>query len=753
MSLSGINNRQYTLGQKLAGGFGFTLLMLVLVAGFGIFEVGSIDHALRKQLIPQIKHEFRIFTVRADLIEAQLHLHQYFSSADKEVIEEGRKHVRQAIELTDQIISQTTEEDVVATYQQLNMLSSNILSELDETQRLTEEIGIDENSGLRAKMRTAAHQAEVTLAEHNLSEASGYLLDIYKSNRPGKALFDRLEQAIKKSDVASKDQGPLLNALNAAERRPTAANLTQLSRVFDQIHLPGAGALYLETRRNEKDFLIRFDRKYLQKHDQSLGKLEQVITRSGLNQQDKTKAIQALSDYNESFDALAELKLKVLEQNGHVQSLALTIDAMVEGISSDEKAETAEISESIDSQVNLSKILLWSVSILGLVGAVAFAIWFVRYLTRLLLDLAQNLNVSARQVAAASDEIAQSSQQLSEGATEQAASLEETSSSMEQMSSQTDQNAQSATRTAEEIQKIRDIVVQSAENTENAAGIAAQAKEAAEKGARAMSDILAAMDQINSSSHEITDIVEVINEITHQTKMLATNAAIEAARAGEQGKGFAVVADEVSKLAESSKSAAKDIGRLIKESGKRATAGHEQAQQGQQVLKEILERNSQVEELMEELAESARFQSRKMDKAAEEVMAINTASGEQANGIRQVSEAVVQMDKVTQSNAANAEETASASEELSAQAQMLHQLVADLALQVGAKLDHQQENRGPANPPSPRRSTRLEIQPSDLQRHHRAEPIKATPELPQQGSSKRIKPTEAIPMREDFSDF
>jgi len=292
---------------------------------------------------------------------------------------------------------------------------------------------------------------------------------------------------------------------------------------------------------------------------------------------------------------------------------------------------------------------------LGLGSTIAFII--IRGTTRTLRQVADSLNEGSDQVASAANQVSASSQSLAEGASEQAASLEETSASLEEMSSMTKKNA---------------------ENAQSAKNLASETRVAADAGTTDMREMNEAMSAIKTSSDNIAKIIKTIDEIAFQTNILALNAAVEAARAGEAGMGFAVVAEEVRSLAQRSAQAAKETAEKIEDSIQKSAHGVEISSKVGERLQSIATRTKQVDELIGEIA---------------------TASAEQTQGIQQVNITVSQMDKVTQTNAAGAEEGASAAEELSSQAAVLKESISQLLQLIGGSDSASKvERRGAAAP-------------------------------------------------------
>jgi aerotaxis receptor len=245
----------------------------------------------------------------------------------------------------------------------------------------------------------------------------------------------------------------------------------------------------------------------------------------------------------------------------------------------------------------------------------------------------RDVRVNVETMAVATRQIAAGNADLSGRTEAQAASLEETASSVEQFSATVKQNA---------------------DNSAQANQLAVSASTVAVQGGEIVADVIATMDEINTSSRKIVDIIGLIEGIAFQTNILALNAAVEAARAGEQGRGFAVVAGEVRNLAQRSATAAKDIKNLIDVSVGKVSAGMVQVDRAGATMKEVVSSVQQVTAIMRE---------------------ISIASHEQSIGVDQVNSAIAHMDQVTQQNAALVEEAAAATASLALEAGGLTQAV------------------------------------------------------------------------------
>lgn len=265
-------------------------------------------------------------------------------------------------------------------------------------------------------------------------------------------------------------------------------------------------------------------------------------------------------------------------------------------------------------------------------------------------DTVVRMDEASGAIGTAASDIAEGNANLNKRTQEQSSALEETAASLEEMTATVKQNAANAVQANQ---------------------LAASAREAAEKGGQVVGSAVSAMTAITESSKKVADIIGVIEQIAFQTNMLALNAAVEAARAGDQGRGFAVVAAEVRNLAQRSAAAAKEIKGLIQDSQEKVEQGAKLVNRSGETLQEIVGSVKKVSDIVGE---------------------INAASDEQATGIEQINQAVIQMDKSTQQNAAMVEQAAAAAESMNEQARSLTELVSFFRVEA---------ERAPTPPPPP----------------------------------------------------
>jgi len=264
--------------------------------------------------------------------------------------------------------------------------------------------------------------------------------------------------------------------------------------------------------------------------------------------------------------------------------------------------------------------------------------------TAQLTGIVRGIQVAADSINNAAQELAAGNNDLSRRTEQQAANLEEAAASMEELTSTVRQNAELARQ---------------ADSEAHAAGAAVRETE------QAMAQMASVMGEIDQSSARISEISTVIDGIAFQTNILALNAAVEAARAGEQGRGFAVVASEVRTLAQRAGVAAKEIKELIEDAAAKVKSGLAVTVESEAAIARVAQASSRTTQLMSDIA---------------------AASKEQAAGIEQVNQVVVQMDQVTQQNAALVEEATAASRALEEQAHALTTSVAVFKVEQGARM-------------------------------------------------------------------
>ena len=306
-------------------------------------------------------------------------------------------------------------------------------------------------------------------------------------------------------------------------------------------------------------------------------------------------------------------------------------------------------------------LLLGPMLVLTMV-VLAFAYLGINGINRQLNRAIQGLAESSKGVDGAAQQLSSASNELAEGTSDQAASLEETSSTLEELTSMVSSNTETARKLDEKAQAVQDI---------------------ARQGSSAMARMVKMIQEIKSASDDTAKIIKTIDEIAFQTNLLALNAAVEAARAGDAGKGFAVVAEEVRNLAQRSAEAAKDTNELIVASQEKSDQGVNASSSVDEALNQVTSRINEMVAMVRQVAHS---------------------SEEQSEGIDQINQTVSRLGQSTQSGAATAQETSSASGQLLGMVDSLNHIVHELMVIVDGEVKRKKGDslRGNGSLPAPK---------------------------------------------------
>ncbi|WP_263376810.1 methyl-accepting chemotaxis protein [Granulicella aggregans] len=296
--------------------------------------------------------------------------------------------------------------------------------------------------------------------------------------------------------------------------------------------------------------------------------------------------------------------------------------------------------DAVTASNNQQKFLGFLLFLLASAFAVVSVLILEKQVSKPLRDLVNRLSDGALRIAASATEVSSSSQSVSEDASHHAASLEETSAASEEIKAMAQSNT---------------------DGCRSAANLMSMSQEKFTHTNRSLSDLVLAMEEIKSSSGKISRIIKVIDEIAFQTNILALNAAVEAARAGEAGNGFAVVADEVRTLAQRSAQAARDTAELIGDSILKSNSGKTKVDEVSAAIQAVTDESSRVKLLVDQ---------------------ISLGSVEQTHGISNIARAISQMEQLTQTSAASAQQSAKAAGELTDQSESLEDIVKILSTVV-----------------------------------------------------------------------
>ncbi|WP_227657673.1 methyl-accepting chemotaxis protein [Candidatus Magnetaquicoccus inordinatus] len=681
------------IGYKIAFGFGIVGLLFLGVITLYQNTLAQTLYTFQTEILDRAEVEkSRATQVNTLLLEARRNEKDFFLRKEGKYLE-GVRTLIQALQKQVDEMMQTAlankDESSAKMDGEIKRLSGEYLTAFLQVGQAETEKGLDPQSGLQGIFRQNAHTLEKRIKEFDSEEISLDLLHLrrvekdYLLRKDLKYVMNlekrmqHLLQSIERSTLSAGaktqltknvelywtefkhflQQGADKGALSDGFREAAQ----QIEAQLEGLYVPGLAQAYLEIRKDEKDYLLRGDEKYVAAVGKRVAQLQQVIQAAGITASEKQSLVETITRYHDAFLALVAKDQEINTHGVKMRAAAHAITPIVADLvkeASNDMTSTASAAATASQQqarfalivsaviLFLGALLAWIIG-KGIVDPIhalrtilqAFAEGDLSISSQITQKdeigaMADALDQSAirlreviEQIKQSSVEVAHGGQQLSDAAqsfaqnsAEQAAAIEETSSSMDLMAHSIQQNNQHAVTTAQISQ-------------------------------HAAQDAVATGQSVSQAVHamrEIAQKISVIEEISRQTNLLALNAAIEAARAGEHGKGFAVVAAEVRKLAERSQHAAGEIGTL-------STSSMQVAEQAGSMLAKLVP---------------------EIQKTAALIQGIATASQEQDHSATQINSAIQQMDHSIQRNAGTSEEMAATSEQLSAQADALQDAIA-----------------------------------------------------------------------------
>jgi methyl-accepting chemotaxis protein len=659
--------KQTKLNEKIIGAFALVILLMTGVVGICQFSAQRMSRGFQALLNGHVALERHAAQADTLLTRALMDKDSFLLTRDLGLMDDHRRSVTGLIEHL-AAIKEIEERDNPIRAQAV----AGIISLVREYRGLADAVvnayqlmGLDESKGYQGQFREMAHALQQAMPEHDLDALATSFYEMQRdakeylsagdppSHERFRATLARYTAILNDSScdpVAKRVQLGALRQCTAASARLLAdpdsdreadqgqlrVAMVTMERAINSVKVPGAMALMLDIRKNEKDYLLRGTEKYAQQTHEAMKALRQAFVTAGVDQGHIDDVNDQLAAYAKAFDALVAEKAAIDDLKAKIGKVVNRLEPMIDKIAVEANSAGVQETIGIESRARTLAKGAWSASLITILLASSLTIALVRTICRPINLAVNSMIAGAEQVAFASGQVSSSSNFLAEGAGQQAAALEETSASMEQLSAMTQRNSEHAAQ-ADDLMRASLGTIREADDT--------------------MREMGHSMREIAEASGSTAKILKTIDEIAFQTNLLALNAAVEAARAGEAGAGFAVVADEVRKLALRSTEAAKETATQIEITVAKVLSGKSMVGKAMHAFRQVSDSSAQVASLVVEIA---------------------AASREQAQGIDLINQAITQMDMVTQQNAATAEESAASATELNSQSAGMMSIVTEL---------------------------------------------------------------------------
>ncbi len=733
--------KKLKLSTKIIGGFAFAIIMMAVVVVIYHFAVHRATNGFSNLLsgdVAVLRHAGKVdeamLQCRRDEEDLLLKKDLKYQVNFRKNLEKLKRQAAVIQEIDRRTGNRNNADEVAAIIRYADSYQKNF----DILVEGVKAVGLNAESGYQGTFRDVAHELESIMSAYEVDDLYIAFLNMRRyekdfnlarndknRNKFKQAVdnFASLLAASKAEKVARKNMETAFTAYQQAaeqymlapKKRPGAVykkmrvRAAEIEAALDTINVPGAMNLVQLIRHHEKDYLLRFDKKYVRQTKKAVNNLYKAFVAAGVLPEHVKFVKAQLDSYNKKFDALVagydRIDTLITIMADEVHKIA-PLTAKIYSVSEQAvENKTKMITETAHSMANTA--LAMALFIMALTMVIVF--FLTRSITQPIASIIKELSGGAEEVSATSGQVTSSSHTMAEGASEQAAAIEETSATMEEMAAMTKQNSENASQADSLMRGTLKII-----------------KEADE----AMDNISQSMGEISTASEETQKIVKTIDEIAFQTNLLALNAAVEAARAGEAGAGFAVVADEVRNLAMRAAEAAKNTAVLIDDTVIKVNNGKTVVKEANESFASVSEASTKIGSLVGE---------------------ISSASQEQDQGFTQINLAVSEMDTVTQQNAAVAEETAAAAVEMNNQAGVMLAAVDKLRMMIeggGAEAgDH--PSRPAAFKPVVQKAALPRAAAPKNAIHVRVSP-KVSPRI-----TAKTRPEEVIPMADDddFEDF